>query len=225
MGTSAVECVEPHWLRHDPAEGRLRLLAVPSTGAHGMNPRLYNGKEYVTHDIETAFGASAWHILNAIGKGFRAQADVKGKLAEYFLYPQLEDLKKKKRIEDVEWFDKDGKPDFVLTVGGRSLRLECKNVRSGKVKGKKEPCAIELQKTRNSIGGGPTRGYKIDAFDMVAACLFNQTGEWKFLFSATVNLQRQPIWPDYLQIIQDVPTSPKGTWRGTVAEVLEDLGL
>ncbi len=26
------------------------------------------------------------------------------------------------------------------------------------------------------------RGYKVDEFDILAACLFNQTGEWKYLF-------------------------------------------
>ena len=49
----------------------------------------------MNHPLEVALNAPANDILDAISKGFRAQADVKGKLAEYFLEKELSRLKDK----------------------------------------------------------------------------------------------------------------------------------
>lgn len=87
---------------------------------------------------------------------------MKGKLAEYFLFQKLERLREQRVIESVEWLDRDGQPDFVIGVGERTLRVECKNVRSG-AEGRyrnAEGYKVELQKTRNSRDGTPTRGYR-----------------------------------------------------------------
>src|SRR5216117_3321799 len=81
------------------------------------------------HHRDLHLRVSANDILSAIQRGFRAIIDTKGKLAEYFLYRDLEDLQKKKIITDLVWFDADGKPDFTFAFRGKSLRLECKNVR------------------------------------------------------------------------------------------------
>ena len=48
--------------------------------------------------------------------------DTKGKLAEYFLHRELDDLQKKKIISDLVWFDADGKPDFTFTFHGKPIR-------------------------------------------------------------------------------------------------------
>ena len=45
------------------------------------------------HPLETKLNASAQDILTAIERGFRAQVDVKGKLAELFLSRELDRLK------------------------------------------------------------------------------------------------------------------------------------
>jgi hypothetical protein len=57
-----------------------------------MPPQFFDAGRPVQHPLERKFNASAWDILCAIEKGFRAQVDVKGKLAEWFLYKVLEEL-------------------------------------------------------------------------------------------------------------------------------------
>lgn len=176
-----------------------------------MPPRLYENGQFVQHPLEQLFNASAWDILSAIERGFRAQVDVKGKLAEWFLYLHLTELQKQGKIQRVEWRDQDGVPDFLIEIGGKTLQMECKNIRSGRVS--RSGWRIEIQKTRNQIGGGPARGYRADEFDILAACLFNQSGQWKYLFCLSENLERRPEHPDYLVIMQKVPERAAGHWH------------
>jgi hypothetical protein len=189
-----------------------------------MEPRFHDGNRLVRHRLEDLFQASGWDILSAIERGFRAQVDVKGKLAELFLHRNLCASRDRGEIISVEWFDRDGHPDFEIDVRGRKIRVECKNVRSGK---SKFPGShyVEIQKTRNSIEGGPGREYKADEFDILAACLFNQANAWNFLFCTAVNLARRTEWPDFLQIYQPVPIQAQGHWHATLDGVLGDLGL
>ena len=176
------------------------------------------------HPVEDLLNASASDILSAIQRGFRALVDVKGKLAEYFLFQKLEQLRERGVIESVEWLDKDGQPDFFIRVGGHTLRVECKNVRSGEDERYHDPEAykVELQKTRNSKDGTPTRGYRIDEFDVLAACLFNQTHEWEYLYVATRRLHRRPNMADFLVIMQRVPLRPEGPWRADIEAAIRD---
>lgn len=44
------------------------------------------------HPLEDSLNTSAMDVLDAIAKGFRAQADVKGKLAELYLSRILDQL-------------------------------------------------------------------------------------------------------------------------------------
>ncbi len=67
------------------------------------------------------------------------------------------------------------------------------------------------------------RGYRIDDFQVLAACLFNQTGRWEYLFAATINLARRPEWADYLVIMQRVPHSAGGHWKATIEEFLQSI--
>jgi hypothetical protein len=125
-------------------------------------------------------------------------------------------------IERVEWRDQDGVPDFLIETRGRQLQMECKNVRSGD-EVFKNAFKVEIQKTRNRIGGGPKRGYRADEYDILSACLFNQTGVWKYLFSSTSNLRRQPKHPDYLVIMQKVPYAAEGHWYDTLEDAIRNL--
>jgi len=179
-------------------------------------------KDFVQHPLEAKFNAPGWDILSAIEKGFRAQVDVKGKLAEYFLYQELLKLKQKGVIDELEWRDQDGVPDFLIGHRGRSLQMECKNVRGGR-ETYRDSYKVELQKTRNKIGGGPSRGYRADEFDLLAACTFNQSGKWEYLFIATTNLTMRPDWPDYLMIFQKVPHAAEGNWKATLEDVLSAM--
>ena len=187
-----------------------------------MPPLFHENGVPVQHAIEQLFNASGWDILSAIERGFRAQVDVKGKLAEWFLYKQLTDAQRLGVIEAVQWRDSDGLPDFPVTARGRSLQIECKSVRSGDAVFR-DGFKVEIQKTRNQIGGGPARGYKADEFDILAACLFNQTGEWKYLFCSSSNLERRVQHPDYLVIMQKVPPRAAGPWREHLEDAIGDV--
>jgi hypothetical protein len=147
---------------------------------------------------------------------------VKGKLAEFYLDLHIEGMLARKEIGSFNWSDATGEPDFIVEIKGKTYRVECKNVRSGK-EVFKDGYKVELQKTRNAVGGGPSRGYKNDEFDVLAVCLFNQTGAWDFLFADTKKLETRPDHPDYLVIMQKVPYGANPLWKGTLLEVVEDL--
>jgi len=185
------------------------------------------------HPLEEKWNTSAADILTAIEHGFRAQVDVKGKLAEYYLFKRLQELEKDGLVKNVQWPDRDGQPDFLVDVRDRTLRIECKNVRSpqatkGGTARRKLPAVaqlvaarVEIQRTRNSKDGTPTRGYRADEFDMLAACLFNVTGRWKFLYVVTHDLRRREKLPDQLEIMQPVPLHPDGPWVDDLEAVVK----
>ena len=175
------------------------------------------------HPLETKLSASADDILSAIERGFRATIDAKGKLAEFFLSKELQRLEKLRVIEDLVWFDEDGKPDFTLVYHKRKLRVECKNIRSPDPKRKRDSFRVELQKTRNSKDGTPTRAYGIDHFDILSVCLFNRTAEWSYLHISALRLGRRPDAANLLEIMQPVPErGPAGHWKDTIADALLD---
>ena len=189
-----------------------------------MPPRFIDDGKFVEHPLELKFNAPAWDILSAIERGARSQVDVKGKLAEWFLFKQLDDLKARGIIEARTWYDAYGHPDFDVVLRGCTFRMECKNIRSGKMPKKiGDNYRVEVQKTRNQLTGGPARGYKVDEFEILAVCLFNQTGQWEYLFVMSSQLERRVEHPDYLVIMQTVPPSPRGVWKGTLPEILNDL--
>lgn len=138
----------------------------------------------IGHALENTFNASARDILDAIESGFRAQADVKGKLAELYLYRALDALQERGLISQLIWSDRDGEPDFFLDYEGNRVSIQCKNVRSReryKTGERSGHFKVELQKTRGGTDprtGERTRYYRPDEFDVVAVCLFNQTGTW-----------------------------------------------
>ena len=175
------------------------------------------------HPLEVKLNAVSDDILSAIEKGFRAIIDAKGKLAEYFLNRELEELQKIRLISDLIWYDKDGKPDFTFNFHGKLLRLECKNARSPDGKRKNDIFRAELQKTRNSKDGTPTRAYRADHFDILSVCLFNRTGAWTHLHISVHNLARRKKSPDLLEIMQTIPqVEPYGHWRKSLVDALLD---
>lgn len=179
---------------------------------------------FVKHPLEEKLNATADDILSAIDKGFRATIDAKGKLAEYFLFQELAALQTAGSISDLVWFDEDGKPDFEFVFRSRCLRVECKNVRSPDEKRKNDGWRVELQKTRNSKDGTPTRAYPVDHFDLLAVCLFNRTGQWRYLHIASHRLERRSENQRLLVIMQSVPESgPSEHWKQNIQEALSDL--
>ena len=158
--------------------------------------------------------------MDAILKGFRAQVDVKGKLAELYLYKYLEVLSDKGIIDALLWEDRDGEPDFKFIYESKAYRMECKNLRNEIYKKPQTAYKVEIQKTRNSKDGTNTRSYRIDYFDILAVCLFNQTGEWKFRFIRSSDLKVVPENPLLLKIMQRVPTEIDGFWKTDLVEIL-----
>ena len=168
------------------------------------------------------WGVTANDIVEALSHGFRAQVDIKGKVAELMLYRELSRLRVSGEIDSLEWLDEDGKPDFIVGWQGRRIIVECKNVRSVGAGASASAMKVELQKTRNSKDGTLTRGYTIAQFDVLSACLFNRTGRWTFLHVASRHLATRPKDPNFLVIMQNVPSAPGGVWRETIKEAIRD---
>ena len=161
-----------------------------------------------SHLLEKKFNAPIADILEAIEHGFRAQVDVRGKLAELYLHRHLERLQKDGLIVSLQWHDADGQPDFEIVMrDGRKLRIECKNLRSHKNFSPERGCKVEIQKTRGGLDkeGNKTRGYLTDYFDVLGVCTFNQTGEWEFRFIAARRLAPRKDDPRVLKVMQQVP--------------------
>ena len=179
---------------------------------------------FLKHPLEEKLNATSDDILSAIDKGFRATIDAKGKLAEYFLFQHLAPLQTSGHLKDLVWFDQDGKPDFEFSFDGHRRRVECKNARSCDEKRKNDCWRVELQKTRNSKDGTPTRAYPVDHFDVLSVCLFNRTGRWGYLHIASHRLERRPENPKLLVIMQPVPEQgPSGHWKDNILEALSDI--
>jgi transcriptional regulator with XRE-family HTH domain len=177
------------------------------------------------HTLSTKLNAPACDILDAIDRGFRAQIDVKGKLAELYMNRQFEAMRNSGAIKGVTWQDADGKPDFVVKYRGREIIVECKNIRN-EVFARPPSYKGELQRTRNSMDGTPTRGYKAGDFDVLGVALFNQTGRWEYLYVATKRLERRPTMPDFLVIMQRVPMTPDEVWTPDPLRAFDDaLGM
>jgi len=176
------------------------------------------------HDLEKLFIAPADDIMLAILKGFRAQVDVKGKLPELYLFKYLKHLTDKNLLDGFEWSDKDGLPDFKIIFNGAEYVAECKNLRSGQegIYKKNPSYKVEVQKTRNSKDGSNTRSYPVDNFDLLAVCMFNQTGKWDFYFIATEHLNRTTD-ERFLTIFQPVPFNPTTPWEKNILTVLAEI--
>ena len=200
-------------------------VSVADLFAETEDTRVRNADK-IGHPVENLFNASARDILEAISQGFRTRADVKGKLAELHLSRILRDLQARKVVSRVRWNDADDEPDFELTFERERIRIECKNTRSGEQYKRGRHAGwykAEFQKTRRGIDpitGGNTRSYAVDRFDLVAVCLFNQTGRWEFLFSSARDLVRRPDNPNLLQVMQPVPKEPTGVWSRDIISVL-----
>jgi len=164
-----------------------------------------------THILEKQFGLSPNEILEIISTRSRLVVAVRGGVAEHHLERQLRD---NAAIADVGRRDRDGEPDFDITLRtGKSLVIECKNASPDRYAN--GDFKVEVQKTRASKGDPASRYYKVTEFDVVAACLFSATGAWEFRFARTADLPRHPSYPDRLAPMQHVDEK----WVGRVEDV------
>lgn len=147
-----------------------------------------------THVLESEFDVSARELLEIIAGRSRLQVAVAGGVAEHHLEKAL---RTDPRILRVSRRDRDAEPDFDVELDtGRAFVIECKNVsRSRYADGS---IKVETQKTRASKNDPASRYYRIDEFDVVAACLKSATGLWEFRFARTASLGRHSAFPDRL---------------------------
>jgi hypothetical protein len=161
------------------------------------------------HILEEQFALSSEEILSLIANRSRLSVAVRGGVAEHHLERVLHS---DAAVADVERLDQDAMHDFNVTLAaGSQLRVECKNVSptpyaNGDLK-------VEVQKTRAARGDPASRLYRVDQFDVVAACLFSATGAWEFRYERTVALPRHPTFPDRLAPAQRVTAA----WADTLA--------
>ena len=96
-------------------------------------------------------------------------------------------------------------------------------MRSPDPKRKVDSFRAELQKSRNSKDGTPTRAYRVDQFEILSVTLFNRTGKWNYLHISVRNLVCRRELPELLEIMQTVPeVEPFGHWRQSLVDALLD---
>jgi len=155
------------------------------------------------HVLEKEFALSSGEILEIIATRTRLAVAVRGGVAEHHLERYLREADE---VAQVRRLDLDGQPDFeVILVDGRSLQVECKNV--SPVRYANGDLKVEVQKTRTSRSDPSSRLYRVDQFDVVAACLFSATGQWEFRFKATTALTTDADYQDRIAPIQRVDAS------------------
>lgn len=168
--------------------------------ASAMTDRALPDEPQSRHVLEEQFSLTSEQILDIIGDRNRLSVAVRGGVAEYHLEQQLAGAP---GIASVQRLDVDAMHDFNVTLDdGTLLRVECKNASpktsaDGKFK-------VEVQKTRASKGDPASRFYAVNAFDVVAACLYSPTRQWKFRFGLTADLERHKTFPDRITPIQPI---------------------
>jgi hypothetical protein len=152
------------------------------------------------HVLEEQFALNSEQILDIISGRNRLSVAVRGGVAEHHLEQHLRDHP---AVAQLERLDVDAMHDFDIILGsGERLQIECKNASpkttaSGEFK-------VEVQKTRSSKCDPASRFYPVDAFDVVAACLYSPTGRWEFLFGLTQQMRRHKDFPDRLAAVQTI---------------------
>jgi hypothetical protein len=135
----------------------------------------------LAHRLTTEFAPSRNEILDLIQSAPRLKMAVRGWVAEVHLERQLAGLP---GVVQCVRLEEEGSPDIRLQIGDtRPLLVECKNVlRTPRVDGL---IRLDLQRTRPSKDDPCTRFYRLDDFDVVAACLHPRTERWEFCFART----------------------------------------
>ena len=164
------------------------------------------------HDLEAQFAMTSTEILEMIGQRNRLTVAVRGGVAEHHLMRVLE---AEPGVVAVASLDNDGQHDFDVTIDdGQTVRVECKNCSperyaNGDIK-------VEVQKTRATQGNPAGRFYRPEQFDVLAACLYAPTGEWRFAYRATSLMARHPKHPDRLAPLHHVTSDWVDTLRGAL---------
>lgn len=148
------------------------------------------------HRLEKELRLSWTTVMEAIARSNRILVAVKGAIAQEQLRRHLSRLRAQRRITSFSPIDKDGKPDFQVSYRGSQHLVECKNVQKTLKNGE---MTVDFMRTRYAKTKNPSaRFYNASEFDILAACLFNQTGKWEFKFIPTTLLDPHPTYPKRL---------------------------
>ncbi len=174
------------------------------------------------HPVERRLGTPGDEILTAIGGGFRLLVAVRGRLAEAKLEPYLVTLVRDGAIDEYGLVDDDDRPDAWVRREGRTWLIEVKTAKPRLASRPRRAINVETQKTRRGSEAG-SRYYRYDQFEILAACLYQVTGEWSYLFARMRDLAPHPSFPDRLYTMQriPIPLAPDGIWREHLFEVLD----
>lgn len=164
------------------------------------------------HSLAEEFELSSFEILDMIATRARLSVAVRGGVAEFHLERVL---RADPEVVSAELIDRDGEPDFDVTLrDGRRVLVECKNV-SPRRYADGTP-KVEVQKTRSQRDDPAGRFYRPEQFDVVAACLYAVSGVWEFRYKATAHMSRHERHPDRLAVLHRVDD----TWADTLAGAL-----
>jgi hypothetical protein len=135
------------------------------------------------HSLSKEFELTEMEVLDLIENAHRLKVAVRGWVAEEHLFRQIRNLSE---IQSCQPLKGDG-PDLSVSLLGRDLTLECKNVlrkldRDGNAR-------LDFQRTRAAKSDPCSRYYSPKDFDVVAACLHAVTERWEFRFAL-------PSWLD-----------------------------
>jgi hypothetical protein len=184
------------------------------------------------HPLEKQYGLSAYELLDALNKRFRARVTLEGAVAEVQMEKRIRALVGTV-IARYEVYDIDGHPDFGIWLPGSDRRFlaECKNVRDKeeayREAGEVVAYKVETQKTRSSKGDPTSRLYGVDLFDILGVCLGKKTGNWSdFLYARVVDLARHETHGGKLAVMQRVPLPGSGNlapWYNDLGELLKHV--
>lgn len=188
------------------------------------------------HALEQRFQMPAREILDVVLNNNRTLMNLKGAIAEEHLKRQLDALARQGQIEDFAPIDADGKPDFWVQFRGRRLYIECKNVlqqrpkqlSSKRMRKADDRIKVDFWRTRNQGASGDRYGryYAEGEFDVLAACLFNRTGEWMFRYIEVNRLTRLDVAPTRFRnkVVVDLGEPSYGPyWSDALVNVLDRL--
>ncbi|MFH0900965.1 MAG: hypothetical protein V2A73_10080, partial [Pseudomonadota bacterium] len=136
------------------------------------------------HALAREFEMTETAVLDLIASARRLKMAVRGWVAEEHLVRVLGGVN---GVTDCRRSDEEGGPDVTLRyLSSRTLAVQCKNVlRNRAADGSPR---LDFQRTRASKGDPCSRFYRVDEYDLVAACLHAVTERWEFRYALPVDL-------------------------------------
>lgn len=131
------------------------------------------------HALAREFEMADHEVLDLIASARRLKMAVRGWVAEEHLVRVLRDVP---GVTNCARSDEEGGPDVTLNFrGSRLLTVQCKNVlRERTAAG---IARIDFQRTRASKSDPCSRFYRVDDYDVIAACLHAVVERWEFSYA------------------------------------------